>query len=175
MKWPGQSMTQEKLVSKKHSKTKMESFKVAQLDKCDLIRLIRRDVFVHTGSPNQKRRTSLICGLKQCDVKRWNFYVLVFLNNHDKYHEILFSLDESFNCCHQKWNIKFHGYYDVAKTTNYSPGAIFWMDIRTFFTLICCKKLYCLLEKTENKRKRGWGWPIFKRPPILFHSTKWFG
>ena len=31
-----------------------------------------------------------------------------------------------------------------------------------FFTLICCKKLYCLLEKTENKQKRGWGWPIKK-------------
>ena len=32
----------------------------------------------------------------------------------------------------------------------------------TFFTLICCKKNYCFFEKTENKRKRGRGWPIFK-------------
>ena len=35
-----------------------------------------------------------------------------------------------------------------------------------FFTLICCKKLYCLLEKTENKRKRGRGWPIFIKKTI---------
>ena len=32
-----------------------------------------------------------------------------------------------------------------------------------FFTLICCKKIYCLFEKTENKRKRGRSWPIFKK------------
>ena len=31
------------------------------------------------------------------------------------------------------------------------------------FTLICCKKLYGLLEKTENKRKRGRGWTIFEK------------
>ena len=30
-----------------------------------------------------------------------------------------------------------------------------------FFTLIYCKKLYCLLEKTENKTKKRPGWPIF--------------
>ena len=29
-----------------------------------------------------------------------------------------------------------------------------------FFTSICCKKLYCFFEKTENKWKRGRGWPI---------------
>ena len=27
--------------------------------------------------------------------------------------------------------------------------------------LICCKNLYCLFEKTENKLKRGRVWPIF--------------
>ena len=30
-----------------------------------------------------------------------------------------------------------------------------------FFTLICCKKLYCLFEKTKDKQKRGRGWPNF--------------
>ena len=33
------------------------------------------------------------------------------------------------------------------------------MDMK-FFDLL--QKLYCLFEKTKNKRKRGWGWPIFK-------------
>ena len=32
-----------------------------------------------------------------------------------------------------------------------------------YFTLICCKKLYRVFEKNENKRKRGRGWPIFKK------------
>ena len=31
-----------------------------------------------------------------------------------------------------------------------------------FFSHILVVKLYCLFEKTENKRKRGMGWPIFK-------------
>ena len=30
-----------------------------------------------------------------------------------------------------------------------------------FFTFICCKNCIVCLKKTENKRKRGWGWPIF--------------
>ena len=29
------------------------------------------------------------------------------------------------------------------------------------FTLICCKNCIVCLEKTENKQKRGRGWPIF--------------
>ena len=33
----------------------------------------------------------------------------------------------------------------------------------TFFTLICGKKCIGLFEKTENKRKRGRGWPIFSK------------
>ena len=28
------------------------------------------------------------------------------------------------------------------------------------FHIDLLKKLYCLVEKTENKRKRGRGWPI---------------
>ena len=34
-----------------------------------------------------------------------------------------------------------------------------------FFTYICFKKLQCLFENTENKRKRGRGWPFFKKTP----------
>ena len=29
-----------------------------------------------------------------------------------------------------------------------------------FFTYICCKNCIVCLKKTENKRKRGRGWPI---------------
>ena len=39
----------------------------------------------------------------------------------------------------------------------------------TFFTFICCKKLYCLFEKTKNKQKRGRGWPIFFKKRV----TNW--
>ena len=35
-----------------------------------------------------------------------------------------------------------------------------------FFTLICCKKLYCLFEKTKNKWKRGRVCPIFKQREV---------
>ena len=42
-----------------------------------------------------------------------------------------------------------------------------------FFTLICCKKLYCLFEKTENKRKRGRDWPIFFNNTSLNISKRW--
>ena len=38
------------------------------------------------------------------------------------------------------------------------------------FTLICCKScIDVCLKKTENKRKRGRGWPIFKN---VFLSIK---
>ena len=40
-----------------------------------------------------------------------------------------------------------------------------------FFTLICCKKLYCLLEKTKNKRKRGRVWPIFLKKYAIWLLT----
>ena len=42
-----------------------------------------------------------------------------------------------------------------------------------FFTYICCKNLSCLFEKTENKRKRGRGWPIFFKKKIKHkHNIK---
>ena len=45
-------------------------------------------------------------------------------------------------------------------------GSIFWMDI-TYFHIDLLLELYCLFEKTENKRKRGWGWPIFLKKNII--------
>ena len=39
-----------------------------------------------------------------------------------------------------------------------NPATVYWMD-RTFFH-IDLFKLYYLFEKTENKLKRGRGWPI---------------
>ena len=56
------------------------------------------------------------------------------------------------------------------KVVGLNPGAVYWMDI-TFFTLICCKKLYCLFEKTVKKRKRGRDWPIFFKKTIK--TTCW--
>ena len=41
-----------------------------------------------------------------------------------------------------------------------NPGAGYWMDM-TFFTFICCKNCIVCLKKTENKQKRGRGWPNF--------------
>ena len=32
-----------------------------------------------------------------------------------------------------------------------------------FFTFICCKNCNVCLKKTENKQKRGRGWPIFEQ------------
>ena len=42
------------------------------------------------------------------------------------------------------------------------------MDM-TFFTFICCKNCIVCLKKTENKQKRGRGWPNFskKRKKVL--------
>ena len=36
------------------------------------------------------------------------------------------------------------------------------LDGHDIFTHLL-QKLYCLFEKTENKRKRGRGWPIFRK------------
>ena len=36
------------------------------------------------------------------------------------------------------------------------------LDGHDIFHVDLLLKLYCLFEKTENKRKRVWGWPIFK-------------
>ena len=53
-----------------------------------------------------------------------------------------------------------------------NPGAVYWMDIWTFFHfLICSKNCIVCLKKTENKRKRGRGWPIFKRESNYDKST----
>ena len=43
-----------------------------------------------------------------------------------------------------------------------SKGPVYWMDIWTFLHIDLLKKMYYLFEKTENKRKRGWSWPIKK-------------
>ena len=42
------------------------------------------------------------------------------------------------------------------------------------YTLICCKKLYCLFEKTKNKRKRGRDWSIFFKK-CLYPHRKFLG
>ena len=36
-----------------------------------------------------------------------------------------------------------------------------------FFTLICCKNCIVCLKKTENKQKRGRGWPNKKKEKLL--------
>ena len=41
-----------------------------------------------------------------------------------------------------------------------------WRRILDGNRLICCKKWYCLIEKTEDKRKRGRIWPI-KKPEFV--------
>ena len=38
-----------------------------------------------------------------------------------------------------------------------------------FFTLICCKRLNCLFEKTENDRKRGPFKKYFQRKFSMHH------
>ena len=47
----------------------------------------------------------------------------------------------------------------VRKVVGSNPGAVYWVNI--FFDLL--SELYCLLEKTKNKRKRGRSWPILKK------------
>ena len=47
-----------------------------------------------------------------------------------------------------------------------NPGAIYWMEM-TFFHI----DLYCLFEKTENKPKRGQGWPSFLKKDWTQRST----
>ena len=44
-----------------------------------------------------------------------------------------------------------------------------------FFTLICCKNCNNVcLKKTENKRKRGRGWPIFKKRDYRESKYEWY-
>ena len=58
--------------------------------------------------------------------------------------------------------------YKVIESSGYGRRLMFersWVRILAQYTgwtlhfiiLICCKKFYCVFEKTENKR----GWPIF--------------
>ena len=49
----------------------------------------------------------------------------------------------------------------VQKVVGLNPSAVYWMDNWTFFHIDLLLKLYFLLQKIENKQKRGWGWPIF--------------
>ena len=42
----------------------------------------------------------------------------------------------------------------VRKVVGLNPSAVYWMDM-TFFHMFCCKKLYCMFEKTENKQKEA--------------------
>ena len=44
----------------------------------------------------------------------------------------------------------------VREVVGSNPGTKYWMDM-TFFTFICSKNCIVCFEKTENKRKRGWG------------------
>ena len=37
------------------------------------------------------------------------------------------------------------------------------LDGHDIFHIHLLLKLYCLFEKTENKQKKGRGWPIFKK------------
>ena len=46
----------------------------------------------------------------------------------------------------------------VREVVGLNPGAVFWMDI---FNIDLSQNLYCLSEKSENKRKRGRGLPIY--------------
>ena len=49
----------------------------------------------------------------------------------------------------------------VQEVVGSNPGAVYWMDIFHIHLLL---KLYCLLEKDQEKTKRGRGWSIcFKK------------
>ena len=47
------------------------------------------------------------------------------------------------------------------KVVSSNPRAIYWMDIFHMNLLQNCIDVF--LKKTENKRKRGRGWPILKK------------
>ena len=60
----------------------------------------------------------------------------------------------------------------IRKVVGSDPGAVYWMDI---FHIHLFLKLYCLFEKTENKRKRGRGWPIKKTfTVVIVRHTRGF-
>ena len=53
-----------------------------------------------------------------------------------------------------------------------NPGAVYWMDL-TFFTFICGKNCIVCLKRLKIKRKRGRGWPIFKKERELQKTFCW--
>ena len=57
----------------------------------------------------------------------------------------------------------------ILKVVGSNPSNIYWMDI---FSLICRKIVLIFLKKTENKRKRGRGWPIFEMFLTTFGFAK---
>ena len=46
----------------------------------------------------------------------------------------------------------------IREVISSNPSTRYWMD--KLITLICCK-IVLMFEKTENKLKRGRGWPIY--------------
>ena len=59
----------------------------------------------------------------------------------------------------------------VREVMGSNPRAVYWMDI---FRIDLLKELSCLLEKTENKRIRGRGWPIFSKKYWNKNSPNFF-
>ena len=46
----------------------------------------------------------------------------------------------------------------VQKVVGSDPGAVYWMDIWTFFTFICCKnRNVCLKRAKINEKEAGFG------------------
>ena len=48
----------------------------------------------------------------------------------------------------------------ILKVLGSNPGTKYWMDM-TLFHIDLLKKLYCLFEKTENKRKEARVGPVY--------------
>ena len=50
----------------------------------------------------------------------------------------------------------------VLKVVLLNPGAVYWMDIWTFFTLICCKHCIVCLKRPKVNKKEAVVGPFFK-------------
>ena len=70
----------------------------------------------------------------------------------------------------------------VWKVVSLNPSAVYWMDIWTFFTLICCKNCFVSLKRPKIKEKVAGVGP-FKNSHViiklwfavlLVFRTKWF-
>ena len=55
----------------------------------------------------------------------------------------------------------------VWKVVGLNPGAIYYMDIWTFFHIYLMQKLYCLFEKTKNKQKEARDGPFKKNNGVF--------